>query len=737
MTHGERVMLTAGTLLFLLMLASLLVLGSAMQNSARFGVLYAPLLVFTAIGLLILIALIGVNLRNLLVQFRNRTPGSRMTVRMVTLFSVLALTPVLIVYYFSLDFLHRGIDNWFDLRVEQALDDSLELSQLSLELRMKEVLRQSQQIAQELSLFTNSAIPFEIDAFRLRGGAAELTVLGRQGTFIASSGGDTASLMPARLEERILFQVQQGNNYVGLDSVAGAGLSIRAVVAMPESGVEAEPRLVQTLFPFSERVNVLAVSVEAAFVRYRELAYLREQLKFSFLLVLTLVLLFTVFSAVWAAFFSAQRLAAPIRDLAEGTRAVAAGDYGMQLPVPGNDELGFLVASFNEMTRRIAVARDEVRRSQLEAEAQRAYLESILRRLSSGVLVINSEKRVLTANVSSGLILGVELGALLDKSIDEIRAQCPFLDPLLQVLETHATGNSGDWREQIMLFGTSGRQILNCSGAFLELPGDHQTPVQVAVFDDITALIQGQKNAAWSEMARRLAHEIKNPLTPIQLATEQLRHKYLRTFVPDQSEALDRLTNTIIQQVETMKDMVNTFSEYARVPTMRLEEVDLNALLQEVLDLYGTLDATADISLQLAPGLPRTIVDRGRIRQVLNNLLANALDASSGQECPRLEVSSNHVSEAGREFIEIRIRDSGTGISGDIIASIFEPYVTTKRKGTGLGLAIVRKIIDEHNGMVWMENNRDSTGASAVIRLPVVVASSDRINEMNQMRDAV
>jgi len=353
------------------------------------------------------------------------------------------------------------------------------------------------------------------------------------------------------------------------------------------------------------------------------------------------------------------------------------------------------------------------------------------------VLVITSERRVLTANISSGQILGVELEVVLDKSVDEIRSHCPFLDPLLNVMEAHALGNHEDWRDQVTLFGTSGRQILNCSGAFLELPGGHDTPVQVIVIDDITALIQGQKNAAWSEMARRLAHEIKNPLTPIQLAAERLRHKYLRALAPDQSETLDRLTNTIIQQVETMKDMVNTFSEYARVPAIRLEEVDLNALLQEVLDLYSTVDTGANIALRLAPGLPPTLADRGRIRQVLNNLIANALDASSGQAHPRLEVVSNHVTEAGREFIEIRVRDSGTGISGDIIGTIFEPYVTTKQKGTGLGLAIVRKIVDEHNGMVWMENNRDTNGACAVIRLPVIAASRDGVNEMKQMRDAV
>ncbi|MBI1733039.1 MAG: HAMP domain-containing protein [Gammaproteobacteria bacterium] len=737
MARAERLMLITGALLFLLMLVALLVLGSAMQNSERFGALYLPLLLFTGACLLTLAILICVNIFGLARQFARRIPGSRLTMRMVTLFFVLSLTPVLIVYYFSLDFLHRGIDNWFDLKTEQALDDSLELSRLSLELRMKEVARLSEQMALELSAFTNAAIPFEIDALRARGGAAELTVLSRQGTFIASSGGDTATLIPARLEDRILLQVQQGNSYVGLDSVAGARLSIRAVTSIPGTGIEAEARIVQTLFPFSERVNVLAESVEAAIVRYRELSYLRERLKSSFVLVLTLVLLFTVLSAIWAALFSAQRLAAPVRDLAEGTRAVSAGDYSTQLPVPGNDELGFLVASFNEMTRRIAVARDEVHNSQMKAEAQRAYLENILRRLSSGVLVIGPGNRVLTANLSSGTILGVELDTLLGRTTAEIRTHCPFLDPLLNIAAGHASASRGDWREQVTLFGTSGRQMLNCSGAFVDLPGEQRVPVQVVVFDDITALIQGQKNAAWGEMARRLAHEIKNPLTPIQLAAERLRHKYLPALGPEQSEALNRQTNTIIQQDETMKDMVDTFSDYARTPAMRLESTDLNVLLQEVVDLYGGFESGMDINLRPGRGLPRTLVDRGRIRQVLNNLIANAIEASAGQDRPRLEVSSNHVSEAGREFIEVRIRDSGTGVSEDIIGSMFEPYVTTKQKGTGLGLAIVRKMIDEHNGVVWMENNRDARGACAVIRLPVVAAGANQHDQISEMRDAV
>jgi nitrogen fixation/metabolism regulation signal transduction histidine kinase len=714
---GGRTILAAGTILFLLMLGSLLMMSDALQNSQRFGEYYSLLLAINAAGLALLIILIGVNLHGLLRQLRRRAPGIRLTLRMATMLVVLSVTPVLIVYYFSLTFLHRGIDNWFDLRIEQALGDSLELSRLALEQRMRENLRRTERIAESFAEISNAAVPFEIDQQRLRGGAEELTVMTRQGSFIASSVGDSANLVPDRPDETILFQVQQGNSYIGLDTI-GSGLSIRAVVNVPQLGIEQESRIIQALFPFPDRINALAGSVESAFVQYRELSYLREKLKFSFILVLTLVLLFSMFSAVWAAFYSARRLTSPIRDLAEGTRAVADGDYNTQLSVPGNDELGFLVASFNEMTRRIAGARDAVRQSQAEAEAQRAYLEAVLGRLSSGVLVLDQERRIRTANISSGQILGVAVASLPQVSLDGMAERYPNLKPLVDLIGSRLEGGSGDWREQVALFGTSGRQILMCSGTSVKFSGAPDSTIHVIVFDEITALIQAQKNAAWSEMARRLAHEIKNPLTPIQLAAERLRQKYLPRLEAEQAGTMERLTNTIIQQVETMRDMVNTFSEYARPPAMAPEQVNLNDLLREVVDLFSGMDPDVDVILDLDPALPITRIDPGRIRQVLNNLLSNAYDAAAGRGGTVLRISSRHVRDAGPDFVEIRIRDSGPGVPEDIISSIFDPYVTTKQKGTGLGLAIVKKIIDEHNGLVWMENNRDSPGASAVIRLP-------------------
>lgn len=719
-------MLVAGIVLFFFMLTSLLMMSDALQNSNRFGQLYSPLLVFNAVGLIILVILIALNLRRLIDQLHRKIAGAKMTIRMVTIFSILSITPVLILYYFSLDFLHRGIDSWFDLRVEQALDDSLELSRLAFDLRMKELSRQTKQIAKELSGINDAAIPFEIDSYRDRSGAEELTLMTRQGAIITSSASDTTSLVPDRPDEAILLQVQQGSNYIGLDSSTDKGLSIRVVVNMPKPGVENNVRILQALFPIPERMNALADSVQTAFVKYKELSYLREQLKLSFILILTLVLLFTIFSVVWAAFYSAGRLAAPIRDLAKGTQSVAEGDYNTQLTVPSHDELGFLVASFNEMTRRIGKARDEVHQSQQEAEAQRTYLEAVLGRLSSGVLVLDQQKKLRTANISSGQILGVEIRSLLAKTLTELRLKFPYLEQFLQTIDSHLQRTASEWREQVTLFGASGRQILMCSGTSLPLSGEKDS-VHVVVFDDITALVQGQRDAAWSEMARRLAHEIKNPLTPIQLAAERLRHKYLATLAPAQAETLERLTNTIIKQVETMKDMVNTFTEYARTPVMSTEYVDINLLIQEVVDLYSNLDPNADIHVHLAPDLPCVKADPGRFRQVFNNLFNNAFDASSKQDQTILNINTQHICETGVDLVEVRITDFGTGLREEIKTSLFEPYVTTKRKGTGLGLAIVKKIIDEHGGLVMLENNPDGPGTCAIIRLPAVMENTDNI----------
>ena len=718
MKKGEKLITFIGLCLFIFMLSSLLMMSKSLQNSELFDRFYLGLLLFNALGLISLSILIILNLKRLIRQLKNRVIGSRMTIRIVILFSLLSVTPVLIVYYFSLDFLHRGIDSWFDLRIEQALDDSLELSRLALDVRMRELLNTTEKIAEELSDTNDAELPSHIDQIRDRINADELTLLTRKGAIVVSSSEDMKSLVPNTPEETILLQLIQNNSYIGIDLIENKGLVIRAVVNVPMIGIGSTEKIIQALFPMSERMNQLSANVQTSFIEYKELSYLREQLKFSFIIILTLVLLFSVFSAVWAAFYSARTLAAPIKDLAQGTRAIAKGNYNTKLPVPSNDELGFLVASFNDMTDKISQARDTAKNSQKESESQQIYLETILSRLSSGVIVFNKDGKIEKSNISAAQILQIEVAILNQKNIDDLINNFSKLKSFFECISNNINEKTNDWREQIILSKKTGNQILLINGTVLT-SSDNSKIKHIVVFDEITALIQGQRDAAWSEVARRLAHEIKNPLTPIQLAAERLRSKYLSSLDANNVEMLDRMTNTIIQQVETMKDMVNDFSDYARPAEFKEEEIEIINLLQEGVDLFSNMNYGNKIEMDIKTNLPKIHGDEKKLRRVLNNILANAVDANSIGNHNLLKISAKTVNIEDNEIIEIRVIDSGPGIDPLVENNLLEPYITTKEKGTGLGLAIVKKIIDEHSGTFWLENNKEEDGACAVIRLPV------------------
>ncbi len=703
-------------LLFALLLASLYLMSGATQNSGLFGRLYSLLLAINLLALLLLVALIARNLVHLVSQYRQRAPGSRLTVRLVAMFVVLAVAPVTVVYYFSLQFLHRGIDSWFDLRVERALEDALELGRTSLDGRLRELLRQTRQMAVDLSDTPDATAPLKLNELRQHSEASEMTLLTLRGKVIASSSADPTGIVPELPSETVLLQLRQGLDYARIEPLADSGLHVRIAVTLPPTDPGSDTRVLHALFPMSDRLNMLADSVQAAYSQYRELSYLRQPLKYSFTLTLSLILLLSLLTAVWAAFFSARRLVAPIRDLAEGTRAVAAGDYDKRLPLPGRDELGFLVRSFNEMTYKIAQSQESARRSQRQAEEQRSYLEVVLGRLSSGVLTLDADGILHTANATASHILGAELGQVLGQRLGALAEPHPTLDQFVSALLPHLTPVDHEWRAEVVLFGQKGRQVLMCRGA--PLPGTEGIGGgHVIVFDDITALIQAQRDAAWGEVARRLAHEIKNPLTPIQLSAERLRHKYLATMPAEDAEVLDRSTHTIVQQVEAMKEMVKAFSDYARPPKMRLERMELNRVINEVVDLYRADRRPLSFDLQLLARVPYIEADVGKLRQVLHNLIKNALEAAGGGDT-RIAITSNCADEANCSFVELRFSDNGPGIPEDLMGNLFEPYVTNKPKGTGLGLAIVKKIIEEHGGMIWAENPPDG-GACFIIRLPV------------------
>lgn len=703
------------------LLVSLLLMGDATENSARFGRMFSVLLVINALGLAALVVLIGINLHRLIWQYRRGVAGARLTVRMVVIFVVLAVAPVLVVYYFSLQFLHRGIDSWFDVRVEQALEDSLELSQLSLDIRMREVLRQAELMASELRDVAGVDVALTLDNLRERNGASELALLASNGRVLASSNVDTSVLVPNQPGEGVVLQVRQSGSYVGLDPIPNAGLHVRAVVKVASVESAGEERILQALYTVPKNADTLATSVQDAFSKYKELAFLRKPLKYSFTLTLSLVLLLSLLAAVLAAFFSARRIAAPIRDLAEGTRAVAAGDYAKRVPLTTRDELGFLVQSFNTMTRRIARASADTQRSQQLLEEQNAYLEAVLGHLSSGVITIDDEKRIQRINRAAQQILGIDALRWVGQPVSDLLAAEPDLLPFLGVLEEKLERFGGDWDREVVLSDSGSRKVLMCSGT--ALPGWESGGGFVVVFDDVTALVQAQRDAAWGEVARRLAHEIKNPLTPIQLSAERMRQKFLQQLSAEDARSFDRYTHTIVQQVKTMKEMVNAFSDYARPPRLQLAPVSLNLLIHEVVDLYRSADDALRIDLDLVDELPDVQADAGRLRQLLHNLIKNAREATSESETPIVEIRSECIEQHNAAYVQLRICDNGPGFPEAIAAQVFEPYVTNKPKGSGLGLAIVKKIVEEHSGMIATEPVA-GWGACLIVRFPVAAETN-------------
>jgi PAS domain S-box-containing protein len=713
----------------LLWLIALLSFTRVTENTDAFAERYNWILLINSVGITALLALIVTNLWQLVRDYRRHVPGSRLRARMVSVLVMVAITPLVGLYIFSVEFINRGIDSWLNIDVEQGMLDALELGQTALAIQSRSRLEQVQAFADELRALDGVELARELNALRARSDALELLVYGENRVLgIASIDFDPGA--PSYPSDEVLLQLrQQGGQYISVEPQAGGGYEIVAAAAI-KSATNEDRGFVQAKFPVEQRLSALANAVQTSAKQVGELMFLRSGLKYGFTLTLSLVLLISLLASVYGALFFSRRLVTPIQLLMQGTRAVARGDFATRVPTPARDEIGFLVHSFNDMTQRLAKASQDARQSQQQVERERRKLEVILARLSTGVVSLEPDLRIRTANHAASAILGVSLETHVGESIVELAETEPLLGQFVGVAQAHLQRGDREWREQIMLRADGGRRVLMC--ACTELPGDTDSPNGYAiVFDDITALLQAQRDAAWGEVARRLAHEIKNPLTPIQLSAERLRRKYLKPEAGE-AELLDRATHTIIQQVEAMKQMVNAFSEYARTPRMEVTRFDVNALIRELCDLYAHQEKPLAITLSLAPDLPPIEADAGRLRQVLHNLLRNALEAMEHQEQARVEISTRRVGTAEYELVEIKVADNGPGFLGDIVEQAFDPYVTSKPKGTGLGLAIVKKLVEEHGGEI-KARNREQGGAEISILIPMSVDASGHL--LNRRHD--
>lgn len=713
-----------------LLLVALVMMTAATQNSDRFGSWYSLLLVINLVGILLLLALITMNVYRLVVQYRSHAPGSRLTLRLLSMTVAVGVIPVVVVFLFSLQAIHRGIDSWFDVKVEKALDDALLLGRASLDAIKKDLVAKSRDMASELSGTSKRLVVPTLNLLREQYNLGEISLFSQEGRVIASSvreGPGSGTLLPDAPSEAIRSQIRRGLIYANLDPIDGGDLQLRIVVPVYPPGVSAPQQILQVLQPLPPRYATLGESVQSAFAEYKKLVYLRGPLKFGFTLTLTLVALITILISLWASIFFARRLVAPIRDLAEGTRAVAEGNYRKRLPVPGDDEIGVLVKSFNEMTERIHHAQTEIKRSQREAEVQRTYLETVLTHLSSGVLSFDTRGNLRTFNTVANEILDVDLEPGVGKRIDWIGENETRLHNFVDTVSSHIEKSSSEWQAEVVLQDGAVRKVLIMRGT--RLPGLRgRNGGYVLVFDDVTAMIQAQRDAAWAEVAQRLAHEIKNPLTPIQLSAERIRYKCMDALPEDQKATLDRSTRTIVDQVESLKSMVNAFSNYARPAQLQATPVNINDLVRDVADMYrGDTAGALPVTLQLDESLPDIRADTGRLRQVLHNLLLNARDALEGRDNPSVVISTCLAGKKENLFLQLSVEDNGPGISDSVFEYLFEPYVSDKKKGSGLGLAIVKKIVEEHSGTLSAANTE--TGARIEIRLPLSELSSAAKND--------
>jgi nitrogen fixation/metabolism regulation signal transduction histidine kinase len=681
----------------------LFLLATAGADTGLFDRKYRLLIRLNVGFVLFLMAVVGYLLWRLRRRLKAGVFGSRLALRLLLIFSLMAILPGALVYGISVQFLGKSIESWFDVKVDRALEGGLDLGRNTLGNLLEDLRKKAQQASVALSGRSGSLLP-ALNQLLMETQAQEVALFDQDGAVIAFSRVGGADFIPEALSTALMHQVKVEKSHSTAEPIPGKGLYLKVWSLVDVPGAGETTRILQLLQPVPKQLAEDAEIVQTAYRDYQELLLSREGLKRLYGVTLTLALLLSLFSALAAAFLISERLSAPLGMLAEGTRAVAQGDFSRRHPVQSRDELGVLTESFNLMTHQLEEARITAQRNQQEVESARAYLENILANLSSGVLVFDEALCLRTANLSAEQILHVSLSGLEGLTIEECAVHKPQLNSIKTgIFEGFQSEKTGEWQCQVERSRDGAPQVLLLRGTRLSAASGGGG---VVVFDDITHLLEAQRTAAWGEVARRLAHEIKNPLTPIQLSAERMQHKLAEKLGKDDAQILKRSTETIVNQVEALKKMVNEFSEYARAPELELHMLDFNALIREVLALYegpahGVPRAPqVRIDLALASDLPSVPGDSARLRQVIHNLLQNAQDSLAEVVEPMIMVQTEVVPEG----IKFSVSDNGTGFSEQVRARVFEPYVTTKSKGTGLGLPIVKKIIEEHGGKIHIAN---------------------------------
>ena len=664
----------------------------------------------------LLVLVIGVVAVRMVLRLRRGKFGSRLLLKLAGIFAIVGVLPGLVIYTVSWQFASRSIESWFDVRVAGALDAGLALGRSTLESLQSDLANKATVAAARLAESGGGAVgPLALERVREQMGAQEVSLVSATGQVLVSAAALGAGFgNTERPPSALLRQARSGaaaSQIEGLEDDA-ARARIRLLVPVPSNAISlnaAELRFLLVVQPLPRTLTSNALAVQSAYSEYQQRALARDALRRMYIGTLTLALVLAVFGAVLLAIVLGNQLTRPLILLAEGVREVAAGNLAARPVFASGDELGGLTRSFADMTQQVADARAQVQRGVDQLESARTRLQTILDNLTAGVILFNREGLIDTVNPGATRILRQPLQAYAGRPMQEVPELAAFADGVTQRFETLVAGSEPGEREQWqdsfeLRSSKPGAITLLARGAML--PG----AARLLVFDDITEVVSAQRAQAWAEVARRLAHEIKNPLTPIQLSAERLQHKLASRLEGADQAMLVRGVGVIVDQVEAMKQLVNEFRDYARLPSAQLHPLVLNALVRDVASLYGQAQEQGQLRLNLGGDLPDILGDAAQLRQVIHNLVQNALDAVAQREDGQVTLATEAVrgdTDGAVTAVRLAVMDNGPGFDEQVLRRAFEPYVTTKPRGTGLGLAMVKKIADEHRARVRIRNRHE------------------------------
>ena len=689
-------------------IALLILLAKSLSNSELVSSdTFRLLLIFNIIFVCSLVVLITIQIIKLLQNVKKEIVGSRLTMRLVLSFATIVIIPVTIVYLASVSFLTKSIESWFNVQVESALQGGLSLGQKTLDILLKDIELKSKSMAYSIGTTEESSSSEILNDLREKFSIQEAVIIGTNSKIYSVSGEYETSL-PVLPKQEDLIRATEG--FFGKIEEIDGKIFMKAYVPIPRKELLKPEKIIQITQPIPESISDIALSVESVYEDYQTLAYSRSSLKIIYTMTLTLVLLLAILSAVAASFVISRRISEPISLLAEATRQIAKGKYNKTIPENSKDELGLLVKSFNSMTVKLNDATNSSEKSRERLEIARAFLDTILTHLSSGVIVLDSNNVVKLHNITASKIVKFKKINMTGVKFTNEISKNKIYQPIIKKLNT-IIFSKPFLKEESFEFNTKNKDNEEIIRIQITPLKREKNISYILVIDDISELTKGQRSQAWSEIARRLAHEIKNPLTPIQLSAERIEHKLKDKLSDEDLIMLKKSTLTIVNQVQALKTMVNEFSEYSRPTAKNIKAFNLVILLENIIELYQST------KMKITFNVPnKTILikaDENKIRQVIINLVENAKDGLAKEKNP--EIIIDIVEDI--KWVTFTIKDNGMGISKELMGRIFEPYVTSKATGTGLGLAIVNKIIEEHSGKIDIKRNKNK-GTSVSIKLP-------------------